>query len=363
MRLGLVAAAFYGAQYVAAQTQPKTPPELIRYLTYQSDRPDKYGMVKGRSVTFSCGPALGEARDNRALTRALVGFGSAAVPALEDALDSFEARGRESGGEGEAKWLMLAYARLKGPAALPRLRRMYGNPRLPSYLDSLDASVALAFGFTSYLSSLRGTRIYQYRECVENGAISTLSLTPCPSFQKERPIRWIRCDRGNEPRDSLDRLILAWQADNRTAVEATLGPRAKSALREALENRSWDSLRKELQSGTSGRNVGMGYRFNAPGRWSEPDETLEEEREPTNLADVPNSFELETLFYDSLGHSCGRRRLSFLAVPESGWYRDGHPSSPVPGPIEYLIEESNISDLLRLVFTCGAENSAGNRVP
>ena len=110
------------------QTETRSPADLIRYLTYQFGRPDEHGMVKGQSVVFSCGPAIGEQRDDRKLTKSLVAFGASAVPAIEEALDSFEARGEESEVASKVGWLLLAYARIKGPAALPRLSRITGRP-------------------------------------------------------------------------------------------------------------------------------------------------------------------------------------------------------------------------------------------
>jgi hypothetical protein len=354
---GVVAVAFLGATSIAAQTEAKGPSELIRYLTYQADRPDLHGMVKGESAAFSCGPLLGEARDNRALTKALVSLGPSSLPALDDALDSFEARGDRSEVAPEAGWLLLAYARLKGSGAYPRLHRMYGNPDLVSYSSSLDAALALAFGFTSYLSELRATQTFQDHVCINTDGSSTLSQTPCEAGQQEQPLNIFRCDRGKEPRDSLDRLILAWQVGNRVSVEASLGPNARSALRTALKGRSWEGLQRELRSGASGRSIAIGYRFSLSGRWSEPDETLQDEREPTKVAAGANRFEIETQFYDSSGNACGTRTLFFLAAPEAGWYKDGNPSLPAPGPTEYFIDNSDTPGLLRLVFECSGEGS------
>jgi hypothetical protein len=359
---GAVAVLFFGATSIVAQSEPKDPSELIKYLTYQTDRPDKHGMRRGGlAVAFSCGPALGEARDDRALTKALVNFGPSALPALEDALGSFEARGHQFEVAAEAEWLLLAYARLKGPGAYQRLHRMYGIPDLADYSSNLDAALALAFRFTSYLSALTATQDYEDHVCNGTDGSSTLSPTPCAADQQEEPIRSVHCDRGNEPRDSLDRLISAWQAGNRISVEASLGPSAKSALRTALQGGSWESLQRELR-GAAGRMVAMGYRFNVSGRWSEPSETLEEERERTNLAGRASRFEIETQFYDGSGSGCGNRKLVFLAAPEEGWYKDGNPSLPAPGPTEYIIDSSDISGLLRLVSECSSERSPTHQI-
>ena len=361
--LAAVTVGFSGVSNVAAQEEARSPSELIRYLTYQSDRPDRHGMVKGESSFFSCGPSLGEARDDRALTKSLVNFGSDAVPALEGALDRFEARGRQSPVASEASWLMLAYAHIKGPSAYPRLRRMYRNPGLFDYAGSLDGSIALAFGFTSYLSALTASQTHQQHNCVSEGG-STLSTKPCVGPNTEQPVRFFLCDRANEPRDSLDRLILAWLAGNRVSVEASLGPNPRSTLDHSLAGKSWERLRTQLRSGTSGHVIGIGYRFQVAGRWSEPRETLEEKREPSNRDDgpSPSTFEIETMFYDSSGSECGKRRLSFLATPEQGWYRNGQRSMRADGPTEYLIDNPDIFDLLRLVNVCAAERPLTNQV-
>jgi hypothetical protein len=340
-----------GATAIDAQSS-EGPEALIRYLTYQADRPDKHGMVKGWSPAFSCGPFLSEARDNRALTQTLVNSGQSAVPALETALDSFEARGDKSDAAPEAGWLLLAYARLKGPAAYPRLSRMYGNPSLSHYSSAFDAALAFAFGLTSYLSGAQATETYRDHICVGPHAGSTLGPEPCTASQHEQPMKSFNCDRGNEPRDSLDRLILAWQAGNRVSVEASLGPAARSALQGALQHRSWGSLQRELGSSTPGQNAAMGYRLNVAGRWSEPGETLEQDRERTTIADTSTRFAINTQFFRGSGKVCGTLKLSFLAVPESGWLKNGDPLHPVPGPLEYLINNSDVLDLLRLVFDC-----------
>ena len=53
---------------LAALAQPN-PAEQIRYLMYESPRPEKHGSEGGTFSVFSCGPANGEAADNRALAR------------------------------------------------------------------------------------------------------------------------------------------------------------------------------------------------------------------------------------------------------------------------------------------------------
>jgi hypothetical protein len=304
------------ASNAIGQTEPQSPSALIRYLTYQSDRPDKHGMTKGQSTVFNCGPSLGEARDNRAITKSLVNLGPSAIPAIEEALDSFELRGKKSEVASEAGWLLLAYARIKGPAAYPRLRRMYANSGLTAFANTMDNSFALAFGLTSYVSASRGI----------------------PDF---------RCSRGEEPRDALDRLILAWERDDRVSLEASLGPRAKSVLDQLLKGRAWATMRTELWPTTFGRSVGMGYRFAASGRWAEPEETLEEERGQGAIDGNSNNPEIETLFKSSSGGDCGKLRLRFFGTQRSAtedW-----------GVERYSIDNPGLADVLRLIASCATD--------
>ncbi len=114
------------ASVAACQVQTRSPVDLIRDLTYQSERRE----TRPSRVVFTCGSALREERENRALAKALAGLGVSAVPAIEEALGSLEARGAESGIMEEATWVMLAYARIKGAGAYPRLHKMVGRPNL-----------------------------------------------------------------------------------------------------------------------------------------------------------------------------------------------------------------------------------------
>ena len=132
---------------LAALAQPN-PADQIRYLMYESPRPEKHGSIGGTFPVFSCGPANGEAADNRALAKALAT--TAAIPAMEAKLDAIEAAGPRPDSALNANWLFLAYARAKGPSAYPRLRRLYN---LPEYAEDLDRAIAIARGLTAYMST------------------------------------------------------------------------------------------------------------------------------------------------------------------------------------------------------------------
>src|SRR5579864_1113373 len=240
MMLALAILGSFSMSSAFGQTEPQSPAELIKYLTYQSDRP----------FALDCGTDLAEARHQRALTRSLVKMRTSAVPAIEEAIDSFEARGEKSAVGLHVGWLLFAYAEIEGPAAYPRLHRLIRNRPLGSFTIVVDNSMALAFGLTSYVSSSRTTL----------------------------PAAIFRCDRFEEPRDALDTMILAWEKDDAESLKATLGPTASSALTELLKGRTWADLRSTLWHDGSQKGTAVGYRFDLPGRWSEPEETLEDHR-------------------------------------------------------------------------------------
>src|SRR5580700_9273428 len=312
MRFATVA--LLSASCAIGQTEQRSASDLIRYLTYQSDRPDKHG-VKADEITglFSCGPALGEDRDDRALTRSIVRLGASAVPAVEDALDSFEARGEKSEVAFKAGWLLLAYASIQGPAAVPRLRRLHDKPGFENYAFRLDKAVALALGLTSYVSPLRSFHLCSTND---SGATSE-SRAPCVAPSREVPMHNIRCDRGDEPRDALDRLILAWVTNDPESLEVGLGPRAKAALDQLLQGPTWTAMRADFLPSTPGKSVAMGYRFAALGRWSEPDETLQDTRGPGTLeGDYVNPV-IETQLVNGSGADCGSLPVNFVQLPRS----------------------------------------------
>jgi hypothetical protein len=327
------------------QTVPRSPSELIRYLTYQSDRPDKHGGKKGENLAFDCGQLLGQGQDDRALTMSLVKMGESAVPAIEEALDSYEARGGKSNVPLQAGWVLLAYARIKGPEAFPRLHRLIGNPNLAYHAGSIDFSIALALGLTSYVSSFaRLPESDDVHVCTVAGSTAEeLKVTPCvPPSREKYPFRF-HCDRGDEPRDALDALIQAWETDDRLSLEASLGPSAGSALEQLLRGRTWAAMRSELWAGRSDRNVEVGYRFDAAGRWSEPDETLEE-RGPRRLERNCDNPGITTLFTNSSGGACGKLLLKF-----SMSWREGVP--------QYLADNENLGDVLKLIASCASDTS------
>jgi hypothetical protein len=329
------------------QTAPQSPAELIRYLTYQSDRPDKNGTKKGAFQRFSCGEIYWEGEDDRALTMSLVKMGLPAVPAIEEALDSLEARGWKSGVALQAGWLMGAYARIKGPEAFPRLHKLVGNPNLADHAYGVDGSIALALGLTSYVSSFaRLPALDGVHTCTVAGSTAEeLKVTPCvPPSREKSPFR-IHCGRGDEPKDALDDLILAWETDDRLLLETNLGPNAGSALEQLLRGKTWAAMRSELWPGPSDRSIEVGYRFAISGGWSEPDETLEEKRGPRSFEGSYDNPEIETLFTNSSGDACGKLLLKFSRSWRGGW------------DLQYSVDNANLGDVLKLIASCSTDTT------
>ncbi len=112
-------------------------------------------------------------------------------------------------------------------------------------------------------------------------------------------MRIIHCSRYEEPRDVLDQLILAWERNDRPLLEASLAPGARAALNSLLAGTTWVGLRGELWPDRSGGGVALGYRFDISGRWSEPEETLEEDRAYGDAALSSANPDLDTLLKPS----------------------------------------------------------------
>ncbi len=162
-----------------AQTQAQTASDLIKYLTYQTNRPPTRDM----DVAVSCGVFARMDSEDRAAAQSLVKLGAAALPDLNAAFDSIKKSGSASKFGYNAAWLLFAYAKIEGPTAFRRLRKMRGDPNF-GFLDaSLDTAAALSLDITSYVSDWR------------------------------QSIPDIECS-GPSPRKSLDRLILTWERND-----------------------------------------------------------------------------------------------------------------------------------------------------
>ncbi len=288
------------------QKAGSTPEELIRYLTHQTEERRK------PSVT-----GCGQDTEDRLVTQSLTEMGERAVGPLEEALDSIEKYGGKSpfGGQGSI-WVLVAYAKVKGPAADARLRSMSRRRKLRALSFGLDSAIALEQSITSHVTSS------QYL-----GESSD-------------------CFRPFEPRWALDRLVLAWMRGDRRWFEATLGPQAKRSLNALLREYTWEELCAAYWKRAPGRHSAIGYKFTNATRWGEPWVTLEAER-PHEAREV-NAGDpgLETLFKTSSGRDCGTIRIKFAAAKAT------NEGLSLPG---LLVDSPELSNLLRVVSACAGE--------
>jgi hypothetical protein len=278
----------------------RSPTDIVRFITYQDGRPGAE-----RLAFAGCGISADGLAD-RAAAASLVGLGGAAVPAIESALDSLD----RSGYVANAHLLLYAYAKILGQAAYPRLWRMDSSPELDDLRLAVDDSIALSFGLTSYVSGYR------------------------------TPMRTFRC-RGQQPRDALDQLIVGWERDDRRWVESTLGPAARASLDSLLKSRTWAEMRAELWPRKPTRGLAVGYRFEIPSRWSEPELDVDGARYPDESS---GRVALDARFTGRSGADCEAYRVAFVRTPSAG----------PPAYLRYLVDNSDLRGLLRLIGSCAA---------
>ncbi len=289
--------ALLAAAIAFGQTSKETPDSLIRFL---AGDPEK---VTGHDIgVVSCG--IPPPSKEEAVTRALVRLAPASLPAIERALESIERDGLRSEFTRASNWLLMAYGKILGSQALPRLRRFEANGR-----RSMDGSFAVAMGLTSYVSEVRGI---PGRLVMDDG-----SIFPCGGGTPE-------------PSDFLDRFIALWLFDHRGAFEQNLGPRAASAFASLIDGRSWSDLRAVYRPGVRA----VGYRVESKGSWPGPWERLDEAR-PASERPVDPEFDVE--FVDAAGVGCGRHRVRFSGMG-----------------FAYKIDNADLSELLSVVSNCSA---------
>jgi len=287
------------------QTGSESASALIRSLS--KPRPKGQPII----VRFHCGMITGFLQE-RQTARELVQLGRTAVPDLERAFDSIEKKGWVSSLYENADWLLFAYARILGPAATPRLQRMWRNPKLADARRSLDDALALSLGLTSYVSA------------------------------KALPAASSAC-RPELPRDALDKLVVSLGLGHLAELQKVLGPEAREALDQALYARSWETMRQDFWHVQPGVDYAVGYRFEIQGMWAEPEETLEQPRlEYRRPLSTAGRFSFETQFTDSAGKDCARYNVDFTGADAMV-------------PLNYRIDNTDIEDLLRSIGRCAAE--------
>jgi hypothetical protein len=185
---------------------------------------------------------------------------------------------------------------------------MLRSPKLDSLHISLDRAIALSLGLTSYVSSGR-----------EAGQM-------------------IICRR-KEPKDALDEFLLALVRGDRSELESSLGPEARTALDRLLEGKSWEAVYQELWPALPRGQSGVGYRFDIRGRWSEPEETLEQNRDDGDDPLTEPEVALDSQFTTSTGKNCAKYLGGFKKVSQFGRAR-------------YLVDNTNLKDLISSIGVC-----------
>lgn len=292
---------------------------LIKFLTYQSGR----SRDPGWPLEDSMGLAHEDDRKNRATAQSLVSMGELAVPHINEALASLEEFGQDSKYVPNSGWVLLAYARINGPRAYPRLRSLIQNPKLEFMTQSVDRAIALSLGLTSYVSGRRPRTL--------------ISGTPGQmSYERFRL---------EEPRDALDHLIAAWEMNDLGWLEESLGPRARASLATLLDKTPWTDLRAEIWRGPSGIGASVGYRFLALGPLSEPEETLKSQPPFDNSHwEQPDVTSIQTNLTNRSGLGCGERTIYFdrrLLVNSSDF--------------RYFVDNPNIGALLAAIAACAIQ--------
>jgi hypothetical protein len=299
----LVAVGLLSVANVIGQSTRQSASDLVRYLTYQSDQ--------APPMRFN---GCSDPREEREAAHSLVALGVSAIPDIESALSFLQPAGHQMEGSVDSKWLLFAYAQIKGPAGYTLLQSLIDNSNLSHLRRRLDNAVAISFGLTSYVSGIR------------------------------TPEAYLNCGI-KEPRSTLDDMILAWERNDLPWLEKQLGPNAQAAMDALLAERSWVGLRAHLWRGRSDSNVAMGYRFDIRNEWSEPEEVLDQRvtdaRRHVNLGQYPMAPNLQTQFRNRAGFGCGQRGVKFLRIVE-----ELH--------TKYVVDESDMEGLLNVISACAA---------
>jgi hypothetical protein len=114
------------------------------------------------------------------------------------------------------------------------------------------------------------------------------------------------------------------------------------ALSLLLSTATWAEIRARFW-GREETGAAIGYRFEIPNPWEEPEITLTQ----TGYRDifVETIFELDTDFRGVAGRDCGTLRVRFV--------KDKKPKPP--GYLGYLIDDPDIEKLLRFLGSCAAK--------
>ena len=296
----------FGASNGQGQPREMSASDLIRFLTYQADRPQRAAVLLGIS-------GCGYVSEDRAASLALVKEGVTAVREIEKALGSIESMGEGSEFALNGAWLLYSYASIKGPDAYPRLRHMAENPRLASFTLALDEALAISFGLTSYVSSTRA------------------------------PLKVFNCRRTEDPRDAMDRLLLGLLRGDLALVDAAVTERTAALVNPMVRDRTLIAFGGQSGNGSTGAHLALGYRFEVAGPWGKPDELLTDAGATEASLLDSDVVELGVVLTKDSGTPCSRQRVRFV--------RDDDRNGMARG---YLIDEPKPQGLLQAISSCAA---------
>jgi|SRR5271155_4597391 len=190
-----------------------------------------------------------------------------------------------------------------GPSASQRLKAMIADPKLVDLQVALDRALAVSFGVTSYISSVR--KYGPGAGCTRraDSGLRTRRFFPATTGRRAGRNSRSRADGGGQKREDFHRGV-------------------------------W-SIPREGQSA-------VGYLFEVHGRWSEPEQVLEGpsrySRDYGNAPLLADDFSLVTKFNTSSGEDCGTYSVSFhlIHAPQD----------------HYQVNNANLEGLIRLINSC-----------
>ncbi len=333
---------------VSFKDTEKSPSELIYLLN-----------TRRRSGVFTCGMWWSEKEAQRSIARLLVKSRKSSAWQIEKALDLMEQDPYSRYG-GNAEWLVAAYAKINGPSAFPRLRRIMDDRRFDGFQFALDSAAALSLNLSSYVEGSQDTQSRGHHSCTD-GNSDTYGRDPCPAGWIEVRNDVPACTMSRDPRDNLDKLFLNWAWNDRTHFEEALGPRARAIPGLSLG-----------VPGMSPRDISIGYRFEDAGAWGKPYETLEEQSEREYVYKGPPSADIQTIFVNRNGVICGSQNVQFVRVsvpdprptftyvddPETHKLRRQKAQRSIDSSAkEYVIDNANLADLLQTFRACAVKSN------
>lgn len=173
------------------------------------------------------------------LVEALASEGVRRLAEVERALKSIEDEAAASEFATNGQWIARAYAKIRGADALPRLRRMAGDPKLAGLQLHLDAAMATSLDLNAMVST--SATVGRRFPCSGTSGLSS-ALYP---------------------------FLAAWLKNDAQAFEQRLGPQTRRSFELLLAGRSWAEFRAEFRPAQT-RPGAAGYRLRdsdpAPGR-------------------------------------------------------------------------------------------------